>query len=100
MPAPPTVLPVTTAGATTLNVPDTVGYTTPDEIFDLFRFLSNHVDRSPETIFSAHAHDDLGMAVANSLAKQIAAAGGMALVTAAQASAPSGDNVGAPTRRS
>ena len=56
------------AGATTLNVPDTVGYTTPDEIFDLFQFLGRHVDRSPETIFSTHCHDDLGMAVANSLA--------------------------------
>ena len=56
------------AGATTLNVPDTVGYTTPDEIFDLFQFLGRHVDRSPETIFSSHCHDDLGMAVANSLA--------------------------------
>ena len=56
------------AGATTLNVPDTVGYTTPDEIFELFQFLGTHVDRSPDTIFSTHCHDDLGMAVANSLA--------------------------------
>ncbi|TFI59436.1 2-isopropylmalate synthase [Sphingomonas parva] len=56
------------AGATTLNVPDTVGYTTPDEIYDLFRFLTANVDCSDETIFSAHNHDDLGMAVANSLA--------------------------------
>ena len=55
-------------GARTLNVPDTVGYTTPDEIFELFKFLSVHVDRSAETIFSTHCHDDLGMAVANSLA--------------------------------
>ena len=56
------------AGATTLNVPDTVGYTTPDEIFDLFQFLGQSVDRNGEVIFSAHCHDDLGMAVANSLA--------------------------------
>ncbi|HEX8667761.1 MAG TPA: 2-isopropylmalate synthase [Allosphingosinicella sp.] len=56
------------AGASTLNVPDTVGYTTPDEIYDLFRFLSTAVDRPSGTIFSAHCHDDLGMAVANSLA--------------------------------
>ena len=56
------------AGATTLNVPDTVGYTTPDEIYELFKYLSTHVDRSAETIFSTHCHDDLGMAVANSLA--------------------------------
>ncbi|MFN3388363.1 MAG: 2-isopropylmalate synthase [Allosphingosinicella sp.] len=56
------------AGATVLNVPDTVGYTTPDEIYDLFRFLDGAVDRPAEAIFSAHCHDDLGMAVANSLA--------------------------------
>jgi 2-isopropylmalate synthase len=55
-------------GATTLNVPDTVGYTTPDEIYDLFRYLDVHVERPTGTIFSAHCHDDLGMAVANSLA--------------------------------
>jgi 2-isopropylmalate synthase len=56
------------AGATTLNVPDTVGYTTPEEIYDLFRHLIAEVDRGPEVIFSTHSHDDLGMAVANSLA--------------------------------
>ncbi|MFL6733340.1 MAG: 2-isopropylmalate synthase, partial [Sphingomicrobium sp.] len=56
------------AGATTLNVPDTVGYTTPEEIYDLFQFLGRSVDRSNDVIFSAHCHDDLGMAVANSLA--------------------------------
>jgi len=55
-------------GATTLNVPDTVGYTTPDEIYDLFRFLDEAVDRPDGVIFSTHCHDDLGMAVANSLA--------------------------------
>lgn len=55
-------------GATTLNVPDTVGYTTPDEIGDLFRHLVRHVVRPDEVIFSTHCHDDLGMAVANSLA--------------------------------
>ncbi|MDP9423883.1 MAG: 2-isopropylmalate synthase [Pseudomonadota bacterium] len=55
-------------GATTLNVPDTVGYTTPDEIYDLFRFLGQHVDRPADAVFSTHCHDDLGMAVANSLA--------------------------------
>lgn len=56
------------AGATTLNVPDTVGYTTPDEIYDLFRHLGEAVERPDGVIFSAHCHDDLGMAVANSLA--------------------------------
>jgi len=55
-------------GATTLNVPDTVGYTTPEEIYDLFRYLDGAVDRPEGVIFSAHCHDDLGMAVANSLA--------------------------------
>ncbi|WP_270375017.1 2-isopropylmalate synthase [Marinicauda sp. Alg238-R41] len=56
------------AGATTLNVPDTVGYATPDEIYQLFRQLSQKVSRPAGVIFSAHCHDDLGMAVANSLA--------------------------------
>lgn len=55
-------------GASTLNVPDTVGYTTPEEIYGLFRFLGEHVDRPEGVIFSTHCHDDLGMAVANSLA--------------------------------
>ena len=55
-------------GASTLNVPDTVGYATPDEVYDLFRFLSEHVQRPEDAIFSAHCHNDLGMAVANSLA--------------------------------
>jgi 2-isopropylmalate synthase len=55
-------------GATTLNVPDTVGYTTPEEIYELFCFLGNAVARPDGVIFSTHCHDDLGMAVANSLA--------------------------------
>lgn len=56
------------AGATTLNVPDTVGYGTPDEIEDLFRHLIATVAGAERVVFSAHCHDDLGMAVANSLA--------------------------------
>ncbi|MGF1605092.1 MAG: 2-isopropylmalate synthase [Rhodothalassiaceae bacterium] len=56
------------AGARILNVPDTVGYTTPDEIHDLFSQLIAQVDRPADAIFSAHCHNDLGMAVANSLA--------------------------------
>ncbi len=56
------------AGATTLNVPDTVGYSTPEEIFELFSMLSKKVSRPDAVIFSAHCHNDLGMAVANSLA--------------------------------
>ncbi|CAN0139371.1 unnamed protein product, partial [Chrysoparadoxa australica] len=56
------------AGAKTLNVPDTVGYSTPDEIYQLFKHLTEKVSKANEVIFSAHCHDDLGMAVANSLA--------------------------------
>jgi len=56
------------AGATTLNAPDTVGYTTPAEMVELFAYLRAHVRDAHKAIFSAHCHDDLGMAVANSLA--------------------------------
>ena len=56
------------AGAQTLNVPDTVGYSTPEEIFQLFSMLGKKVSRPDGVIFSTHCHDDLGMAVANSLA--------------------------------
>jgi 2-isopropylmalate synthase len=59
---------VAKAGATTLNVPDTVGYTTPAEMAGLFRYLRSHVPASDKLVFSGHCHDDLGMAVANSLA--------------------------------
>jgi 2-isopropylmalate synthase len=56
------------AGATTINMPDTVGYTTPEEIQDLFEFLTTEVEGAENVIFSAHCHNDLGLAVANSLA--------------------------------
>jgi 2-isopropylmalate synthase len=56
------------AGATTINVPDTVGYTTPDEYGDLFRMLRARVPGAEKIIFSSHCHNDLGLAVANSLA--------------------------------
>jgi 2-isopropylmalate synthase len=56
------------AGATVLNVPDTVGYTTPKEMFDLFRFLQEHVRAPGPITFSCHNHDDLGLATANTLA--------------------------------
>jgi 2-isopropylmalate synthase len=59
---------VAAAGATTLNVPDTVGYTTPPEMAGLFRYLRSHVPGADKLVFSGHCHDDLGMAVANSLA--------------------------------
>ncbi|WP_319497694.1 2-isopropylmalate synthase [uncultured Cohaesibacter sp.] len=56
------------AGATTINIPDTVGYTAPDEITALFSRVIENVPNSDKAIFSAHCHNDLGMAVANSLA--------------------------------
>jgi 2-isopropylmalate synthase len=56
------------AGATTINIPDTVGYTTPEEITDLFRFLTTDIEGADKAVFSTHCHDDLGLAVANSLA--------------------------------
>ncbi len=56
------------AGATTVNVPDTVGYTTPAEIYDLFRFFKEEIPNIDQAVLSTHCHDDLGMAVANSLA--------------------------------
>lgn len=56
------------AGATTLNVPDTVGYTTPVEYHELIRYLREHVPGAENAIFSLHCHNDLGLAVANSLA--------------------------------
>src|ERR1700735_1110817 len=56
------------AGATTINIPDTVGYTTPPEYKQLFETVRLRVPGSEKIIFSTHCHDDLGMAVANSLA--------------------------------
>jgi 2-isopropylmalate synthase len=56
------------AGATTINIPDTVGYTTPDEYFAMFRMVQERVPNSDKARFSVHCHNDLGMAVANSLA--------------------------------
>jgi 2-isopropylmalate synthase len=56
------------AGATTINLPDTVGYATPDEYRHMFRFVRENVPNSDKAIFSAHCHNDLGLAVANSLA--------------------------------
>ena len=56
------------AGATTINIPDTVGYTTPAEYKALFEKVRANVPNSDDIIFSTHCHDDLGMAVANSLA--------------------------------
>ena len=55
-------------GADVLNIPDTVGYSEPTEIYELFKHLSETVTRPAHVIFSAHCHNDLGLAVANSLA--------------------------------
>ncbi len=56
------------AGAQTINIPDTVGYTTPQEYAELFRMLLNRVPNIDQAILSTHCHNDLGLAVANSLA--------------------------------
>ncbi|GIX17196.1 MAG: 2-isopropylmalate synthase [Rhodothalassiaceae bacterium] len=56
------------AGARIVNVPDTVGYAMPDDIRRIFRYLRENVPNADKVIFSAHCHDDLGLAVANSLA--------------------------------
>jgi 2-isopropylmalate synthase len=56
------------AGATTINIPDTVGYTVPEEYLALLKRLRERVPNSDAARFSVHCHNDLGMAVANSLA--------------------------------
>jgi|EP00945_MAST-04E_sp_MAST-4E-sp1_P002562 2-isopropylmalate synthase len=55
------------AGATTINVPDTVGYSLPREFGDLIKYLRSNVKGAEDVIFSAHCHDDLGLATANTL---------------------------------
>lgn len=56
------------AGADTINIPDTVGYSTPEEFGDLIKFIRENVPGADKVIISTHCHDDLGLAVANSLA--------------------------------
>jgi len=56
------------AGATTINIPDTVGYTAPRESADLIKMLIERVPGAEDVIFATHCHNDLGMATANSLA--------------------------------
>jgi 2-isopropylmalate synthase len=57
------------SGATIINLPDTVGYAMPQEYHYMFRAARNHIAQNyPDVVFSAHCHNDLGMAVANSLA--------------------------------
>jgi 2-isopropylmalate synthase len=55
------------AGASTVNLPDTVGYSTPDEISAFFTAILGRVPNAARAVFSAHCHDDLGLAVANTL---------------------------------
>ena len=62
------------AGASTVNIPDTVGYTVPDEFAELFRYLRKNVRGIEAVRLSVHCHDDLGMAVANSLTAVVAGA--------------------------
>src|ERR1700735_3350211 len=62
------------AGASTVNIPDTVGYTVPDEFAELFRYLRKNVRGIDGIRLSVHCHDDLGMAVANSLTAVVAGA--------------------------
>merc|ERR1711920_405986 len=56
------------AGATTINLPDTVGYTMPEEYSSLFAYLIANVPGANSVIWSTHCHNDLGLATANSLA--------------------------------
>jgi 2-isopropylmalate synthase len=55
------------AGATTINLPDTVGYSVPDEIASFFHTVITRVPNAGRAVFSAHCHDDLGLAAANTL---------------------------------
>lgn len=66
---------VIAAGANVINVPDTVGYTTPAEFGALITYIREHVPNIDQATISVHCHDDLGMAVANSLAAVAAGAG-------------------------
>lgn len=59
------------AGATTINIPDTVGYTMPEQFGNLIRILRERVPNSDKVVFSVHCHNDLGLAVANSLSAVI-----------------------------
>ena len=56
------------SGATTINLPDTVGYATPEEYRSMFRQVRERVPNADKVVFSTHCHNDLGLAVANSLA--------------------------------
>ena len=81
MPAAPTsifsvqvALAAAEAGANVINLPDTVGYSTPEEYAEIFRRVRAHLAAYPKVELSAHCHNDLGLAVANSLAAMMAGA--------------------------
>ncbi|MBC8018998.1 MAG: 2-isopropylmalate synthase, partial [Verrucomicrobia bacterium] len=59
---------VIAAGATTVNIPDTVGYTIPFEYFNIIKYLKDNVPNIDKAIISVHCHNDLGLSVANSIA--------------------------------
>jgi 2-isopropylmalate synthase len=63
------------AGATTVNIPDTVGYATPTQMHHVIKSLRDRVPNIDKAVISVHCHDDLGLAVANSLAAVEAGAG-------------------------
>ncbi|ADU65051.1 2-isopropylmalate synthase [Desulfurispirillum indicum] len=63
------------AGARTINLPDTVGYTIPSEFHEMITYVMNRVPNMDKAIISLHCHNDLGLAVANSLAGILAGAG-------------------------
>ena len=63
------------AGATTVNIPDTVGYTIPVEYFNIIRYLKEHVSNIEQAVISVHCHNDLGLSVANSISAVQAGAG-------------------------
>ena len=66
---------VINAGATTVNIPDTVGYTIPFEYFNIIKYLKDNVPNIDKAIISVHCHNDLGLSVANSIAAVQAGAG-------------------------
>lgn len=66
---------VIAAGATTVNIPDTVGYTIPFEYFNIIKYLKDNVPNIDKAIISVHCHNDLGLSVANSVAAIQAGAG-------------------------
>ena len=63
------------AGATTVNIPDTVGYTIPFEYFNIINYLKDNVPNIDKAVISVHCHNDLGLSVANSIAAMQAGAG-------------------------